>query len=812
MIDAYVINLEKDILRKELLIKNTNEHNVTKYINLIYMKAIDESSFCEFKFKICNTWYDHNLKTGITSGEVGCSLSHYKCWIEFFNSNKKEAIIFEDDIEFLPDFYKNLQILLYYPSDSDIVYINRKPLKKIEETKYNDNFINIKANYWTCGYLLTRKGVEKLLKANFLDNLIVVDEFLPILYDLKYLQQYQKYYNIKLNGYAIKTSFITLKNNESNTYHSNYYKYDNNYIVITNYTNTSLSSMSRFIYSCEKYSLNIEIIKDGENIIDKLDTIDDNKIIIISESNFSFFINNPLLIYENDIDYLYYDFNNLNDFITKYNNNTANFYGKNYELKNILNSKTPLYSNNINNIKLYLSNKDNNICNNDYILINGLKNQWLLNKYENYVLYKISSFYSLKLNNLTTYTFKIRVNILAHILNYKNCLKCLEKIDYPKDLLDIHIYTNQQIVKENIKIHNLSIFEAYKEMYYYYTQYDYIWFLNSNNLIQEPSLLKNCINTNKNISSGLHKSQTTLLSNFWGELSPNGWYKRSDDYIDIINLNKINIWNVPYINGNVLIKSSILNKYDNIFKNINFDITDNSDMILCENFRLLNESLYLLNNKVYGNILEHLDGIDWYEQDILHKDFYNFLYNNKNDIFNEIGTDIWHMPFFSPEFCKHLIELAEKANIWSAGSLGEDKYDERIGNIEPIPTQDVHLKDLNLDKFWKYVVSNYFKKILSHLYKYLIKDCHISFIVKYDYDNGQRLLKPHHDSSVYTINIALNSSDEYTGGGVNFIHKKCSFLNKTPGYLLLHPGRVTHYHEAIPITSGKRYILVSFNN
>ncbi len=110
------------------------------------------------------------------------------------------------------------------------------------------------------------------------------------------------------------------------------------------------------------------------------------------------------------------------------------------------------------------------------------------------------------------------------------------------------------------------------------------------------------------------------------------------------------------------------------------------------------------------------------------------------------------------------------------------------------------------------MVANYFKNILSHLYKYRIKDYNIAFIVKYDYENGQKSLKPHHDSSVYTINVALNSSDEYTGGGVNFISKNCSFLNKTPGYLLLHPGRITHYHEALEITGGKRYVLVSFNN
>jgi hypothetical protein len=237
-------------------------------------------------------------------------------------------------------------------------------------------------------------------------------------------------------------------------------------------------------------------------------------------------------------------------------------------------------------------------------------------------------------------------------------------------------------------------------------------------------------------------------------------------------------------------------------------------MIFCENVRLNNEGIYLLNNKIYGYICETLPDLpDWSEETILHEDFYDFLYNNKNDIFNEIGQDIWSIPFFSTDFCSYLIQISEKQNNWSCGIFSDSKQiDKRLGAIENIPTQDIHLKDLNLHNFWEHVVKNYFKKIVKHLYVYSIKDYNIAFIVKYDYENGQKSLEPHHDSSVYTINIALNSSHEYTGGGVNFISKKLAFVNKNPGYLLLHPGRLTHRHEAIQITSGKRYILVSFNN
>ena len=32
------------------------------------------------------------------------------------------------------------------------------------------------------------------------------------------------------------------------------------------------------------------------------------------------------------------------------------------------------------------------------------------------------------------------------------------------------------------------------------------------------------------------------------------------------------------------------------------------------------------------------------------------------------------------------------------------------------------------------------------------------------------------------------------------------------GYALIHPGRITHYHEGLPVTKGKKYVCVSFVN
>ena len=254
IIDTYIVNLKKHLDRKHHLEKNIETTNVTNYLNIKFIDGVDGNNISAETtlFKICPVWFDPILKTSIRLGEIGCALSHYKCWLEFYNSGKDHAIFLEDDIYFINDKFKeNVDIFLKYPQDADIVYIKRNSLNKSNETNYNDNFINIKTSYWTCGYLLTRKGVEKIMKTTYLDNLITVDEFLPILYDRSYLPEYYKYYNIELKGYALNDSlcFINLNENTfgaSSTFFSKYYKFNSMFTSVTSNINCSISSINRW--------------------------------------------------------------------------------------------------------------------------------------------------------------------------------------------------------------------------------------------------------------------------------------------------------------------------------------------------------------------------------------------------------------------------------------------------------------------------------------------------------------------------------------------------------------------------------------
>ena len=92
----------------------------------------------------------------------------------------------------------------------------------------------------------------------------------------------------------------------------------------------------------------------------------------------------------------------------------------------------------------------------------------------------------------------------------------------------------------------------------------------------------------------------------------------------------------------------------------------------------------------------------------------------------EIGDYIYKFQLFSEQFCKELIDLCNKENSWSKG--GDSYYDKRISNKELHPTQDIHLKDIGLEKMWKYIMDTYIYKIIWDKFKYHTKKTNINFI------------------------------------------------------------------------------------
>ncbi|GCC38256.1 hypothetical protein chiPu_0016769 [Chiloscyllium punctatum] len=370
---------------------------------------------------------------------------------------------------------------------------------------------------------------------------------------------------------------------------------------------------------------------------------------------------------------------------------------------------------------------------------------------------------------------------------------------------------------------------------------DYYFNLDSDVVLTNPDTLKILIEQNRRIIAPMVTQYKKLWSNFWGALSPDGYYARSEDYVDIVEGNRIGIWNVPYIAHVYLIKGTALRtdlKEKNYF---NQDMMD-SDMSLCRNIREQKiekktrsptpESfhmfkppkgifMYITNLYEFGRLLStenynasHVHGdlweifsnpLDWRDK-YIHPSYTEIFTGN---VVEEPCPDVFWFPIFSETTCDELVAEVENYGVWSGGK-NEDKR--LVGGYENVPTDDIHMTQVGLDQVWLHFIREYIAPVALKLFSgYHTKGfAMLNFVVKYTPER-QAYLRPHHDSSTFTINIALNNKGiDYQGGGCKFHRYNCAVESPRKGWSFMHPGRLTHLHEGLPTTNGTRYIAVSF--
>jgi len=164
-------------------------------------------------------------------------------------------------------------------------------------------------------------------------------------------------------------------------------------------------------------------------------------------------------------------------------------------------------------------------------------------------------------------------------------------------------------------------------------------------------------------------------------------------------------------------------------------------------------------------------------------------------------SNIFTGQLLTKDFCSQAIELAEETAVWT-----NDRH-------ENYPTTDVLIGDLGLNVVYENnVLREYIYPLAKQLWRLVGKEWDPqnrvaeTFVVKYTPD-AQAHLSLHHDSSDYTCVVALN--DEFEGGGTYFDRQQ--LLSKGGvGSFVLHPGNITHRHGARAVTTGVRYVLISF--
>uniref|UniRef100_A0A3P9D3F6 procollagen-lysine 5-dioxygenase n=1 Tax=Maylandia zebra TaxID=106582 RepID=A0A3P9D3F6_9CICH len=269
-----------------------------------------------------------------------------------------------------------------------------------------------------------------------------------------------------------------------------------------------------------------------------------------------------------------------------------------------------------------------------------------------------------------------------------------------------------------------------------------------------------------------------LWSNFWGR-------------------KRVGVWNIPYMAHVYLVKGSALR---NELKERNYFVLEklDPDMALCRNAR----DMVRRNNPNYN--ISHYNNDLWqiFENPVVSHYDLSLSFNHKKPC-----PDVFWFAVFSEKACDELVEEMEHYGSWSGG-----KHQRIAGGYETVPTDDIHMKQIGFEKEWLHFIREFISPVTLKVFSgYYTKGYALmNFVVKYTPER-QAYLRPHHDSSTFTINIALNNKGiDFQGGGCRFHRYNCSIESPRKGWSFMHPGRLTHLHEGLPTTGGTRYIAVSF--
>ncbi|XP_032824307.2 procollagen-lysine,2-oxoglutarate 5-dioxygenase 1-like [Petromyzon marinus] len=334
--------------------------------------------------------------------------------------------------------------------------------------------------------------------------------------------------------------------------------------------------------------------------------------------------------------------------------------------------------------------------------------------------------------------------------------------------------------------------------------------------------LRLLIQQNRKVLAPLVSRTGKLWSNFWGARGEDGFYARSEDYVDIVARHRVGVWSVPHVSTVYLLHGSALRgALGAPLYSQGPGSSQDHELAFSHNLRNRGVFMHLTNRHEFGHLLSlsnqtttHLHNDLWqmeenpqdWKERYIHADYDKIF--EEQSIVQKPCDEVFWFPLFSDAACDQIIEEMENHGEWSGGKH-EDK---RVGGYESVPTDDIHMGQIGFHDQWLAFLRRFIKPVVEKMYKgYVTESLSVlSFVVRYRPDR-QPFLRPHHDASTYTINIALNTVGvDYEGGGCRFPRQECSITDSRKGWALMHPGRLTHLHEGLPTTNGTRYIAVSF--
>ncbi|XP_018016971.1 procollagen-lysine,2-oxoglutarate 5-dioxygenase 1-like isoform X3 [Hyalella azteca] len=350
---------------------------------------------------------------------------------------------------------------------------------------------------------------------------------------------------------------------------------------------------------------------------------------------------------------------------------------------------------------------------------------------------------------------------------------------------------------------------------------DFLLVVDSMAHLDNPFAIKLLVEQNRKVVAPMLARPYKPWSNFWGALTSDGFYARSADYVEIVQNEKRGLWNVPFVGNAYMISSKLLADKQRVPSFINKLLEP--DMAMCANLREKGVFIHVTNRLDMGHLVSADNFVTKHFRPEMWQLFENrwdwearYLHENYSSSLVENATiampcpDVYWFPLFKERYAQDMIDVNENFGGWSDGS----HYDKRLeGGYETVPTVDIHMNQIEYRYEWLEILRAYVQPLQLRVFEGYNNDppqALMAFTVRYKPDE-QPLLRPHHDTSTYTINVALNRPGiDFQGGGCRFVRYNCSVLDTRVGWVLMHPGRLTHLHEGLRVTEGTRYIVVTF--
>ena len=149
-----------------------------------------------------NPWWSRPLK----KGEIGCAVSHWRCWNDAWDRADDEVLILEDDVRLADGFVERLSLILERVRRRDagwqLIYLGR--LRTMQDRPIGEGLVRPGFSLCTYAYMLSRSGVRALLSTRFSEDLIPADEFLAASYFLHPRADVRARYPPLLNAFALE--------------------------------------------------------------------------------------------------------------------------------------------------------------------------------------------------------------------------------------------------------------------------------------------------------------------------------------------------------------------------------------------------------------------------------------------------------------------------------------------------------------------------------------------------------------------------------------------------------------------------------